>query len=107
MPYLKPVPLTRKQRLAIAARVDRVNRLITEAHDVESSAPPTIDWAKAKSTLTGIKRHDHRQSLWILGSAQVGSWLWCYRCGAIRANAAGREHKWTRTTGLDGKNPAA
>lgn len=51
------------------------------------------------------RRHDHRQSLWVLGAGNA-SWLWCYRCGAIRPNRPGREYTWSKPTGLDGKNPA-
>jgi NMD protein affecting ribosome stability and mRNA decay len=46
------------------------------------------------------KRHDHRQSLWIIGIG-AGQLTWCYRCGAIHDG-----QKWTRPTGPDGENPA-
>jgi len=46
-------------------------------------------------------KHDHRQSIWIIG----GGWLWCYRCGAIRPNLPGRR-MWDKPTGLNGENPA-
>jgi len=55
---------------------------------------PLYDWAAQG------KRHDHRQSIWIIG----GMWLWCYRCGALRENI--KESKWIRPTGPTGTNPA-
>ena len=49
-----------------------------------------------------VKRHDHRQSLWIIAG---GNLLWCYRCGAFRVNRAGRE-LWHKPAGPNGQNPA-
>lgn len=46
------------------------------------------------------KRHDHRQSLWIMAGGRL---LWCYRCGAIRAE---HEKRWNKPTGPNGANPA-
>jgi len=51
---------------------------------------------------TKRKKHDHRQSLWIIADGTI---LWCYRCGAWRMNRRDR-YPWHRPTGLDGKNPA-
>lgn len=45
------------------------------------------------------KRHDHRQSLWIIAG---GTHLWCYQCGAFKHV----DGKWQRPTGLGGPNPA-
>lgn len=47
-------------------------------------------------------KHDHRRSVWIIAG---GALLWCYRCGAWRANSAER-YPWHRPTGPDGENPA-
>lgn len=56
--------------------------------------------------MTGeTKKHDHRRSMWIIGIGDE-SILWCYQCGAIRKNAAGREFKWRKPTGEGGQNPA-
>lgn len=52
------------------------------------------------------KKHDHRQSLWIIAGGHL---LWCYQCGAWRLNRdiygedAG---KWHKPTGIGGPNPA-
>lgn len=50
------------------------------------------------------KRHDHRQSLWIICG---GALLWCYQCGAWTVNKRheGRV-RWHHPTGLGGPNPA-
>jgi len=47
------------------------------------------------------KRHDHRQSVWLVGDV-----LWCYQCGAWRQNAEGR-HPWHKPTGIGGPNPCS
>lgn len=47
------------------------------------------------------KRHDHRQSLWLIAGGTI---CWCYQCGAWRINAP--NHIWNRPTGLYGINPA-
>jgi len=47
------------------------------------------------------KKHDHRQSLWIIAGGHL---LWCYRCGAWRNNMPNMP--WHRPTGPNGKNPA-
>ena len=47
------------------------------------------------------KRHDHRQSLWIIAGGHI---LWCYQCGAWKMNEHGA--RWHRTTGIGGQNPA-
>lgn len=47
------------------------------------------------------KRHDHRQSLWLIAGGYAA---WCYRCGAWRINEP--RVKWVRPTGPDGPNPA-
>lgn len=45
----------------------------------------------------------HRKS-WVLGSSKsAGLHLWCYECGAIRANREGAE--WIYPVGADGENP--
>ena len=44
---------------------------------------------------------DHRRGLWIISG---GSMLWCYQCGAIRPNQAGRL-PWAIPTGDRNKNP--
>lgn len=49
------------------------------------------------------KRHDHRDSTWLIAGGDI---IWCYRCGAWRVNQPGRMFKWHRPTGLDGDNPA-
>lgn len=49
-----------------------------------------------------MKKHDHRQSLWIIAGGHI---LWCYRCGAWRMNSA-EKMPWHRPTGPDGENPA-
>ena len=49
------------------------------------------------------KRHDHRQSMWLIAGGEI---CWCYQCGAWRMNRPGREYKWHRTTGIGGENPA-
>lgn len=48
-----------------------------------------------------MKRHDHRQSTWLIAG---GSIIWCYQCGAWRMNMAAG--KWHRPTGIGGENPA-
>jgi hypothetical protein len=51
------------------------------------------------------RRHDHRQSLWIIAGGHV---LWCYQCGAWKMNRY-RESKrepWNKPTGIGGPNPA-
>lgn len=47
-------------------------------------------------------KHDHRQSLWIIGGGTI---LWCYQCGAWRPNTPGRM-RWYRHVGIGGANPA-
>jgi hypothetical protein len=47
------------------------------------------------------KRHDHRNTVWIIAG---GAWLWCYHCGAIRPNKAGRM-LWQKPAGTE-VNPA-
>lgn len=49
-------------------------------------------------------KHDHRQSLWVLGGGGGVGLLWCYQCGAVRSNIA--DGKWHRPVGIGGKNPA-
>jgi hypothetical protein len=44
---------------------------------------------------------DHRRGLWIVAD---GSLLWCYQCGAIRPNRAGRL-PWAKPTGNAADNP--
>jgi len=51
-------------------------------------------------------KHDHRSSMLFISG---GAYAWCYRCGAIRMlNFDGRyrDKKWTKPTGMRGKNPA-
>lgn len=55
-----------------------------------------------KKTKPKPKRHDHRQSLWLIAG---GFLLWCYRCGAFRDNLPGKR-PWHKPTGLTGDNPA-
>lgn len=50
-----------------------------------------------------VRGHDHRRGLWIISG---GSMLWCYQCGAIRPNRAGRL-RWAVPTGDAGSNPHA
>lgn len=57
------------------------------------------DLQKAKPKL---KKHDHRDSYWVIGS---GTYLWCYRCGALAQLPKLGKIKWTVPTGPDGKNP--
>ena len=47
------------------------------------------------------KKHDHRQSLWIIAGGEL---LWCYRCGAWRLNRPG-QGKWWKPTGPAGEKP--
>jgi hypothetical protein len=56
---------------------------------------------EASSAVETTKRHDHRQSVWL-----VGDLLWCYQCGAWRQNAEGR-HPWHKPTGIGGPNPCS
>jgi hypothetical protein len=51
--------------------------------------------------MSSKKRHDHRQSLWIVCGGLV---LWCYQCGAWRLNT--KDGKWYRPVGVGGENPA-
>ena len=51
--------------------------------------------------MSNKKRHDHRQSLWIVCGGLV---LWCYQCGAWRLNM--KDGKWYRPVGVGGENPA-
>jgi hypothetical protein len=55
------------------------------------------------TTKPKAKKHDHRQSLWIIANGDI---LWCYQCGAWRLNEHGRQYKWHRTSGIGGPNPA-
>ena len=48
-----------------------------------------------------MKRHDHRRSIWVIAGGYI---IWCYRCGAWKANS--KQGEWQRPTGLNGSNPA-
>jgi hypothetical protein len=48
------------------------------------------------------KRHDHRQSLWLIAGGAI---CWCYQCGAWRLNNAQRM-AWHKPSGIGGRNPA-
>jgi hypothetical protein len=50
-----------------------------------------------------MKRHDHRQSLWIIAGGYI---LWCYQCGAYKPNVANGQRGWTKPVGIGGENPA-
>lgn len=49
------------------------------------------------------KKHDHRQSLWLIAGGYVA---WCYRCGAWKENKSDAPRAWHKPTGLNGENPA-
>lgn len=49
------------------------------------------------------RRHDHRQSLWLMAFG-VQTWVWCYQCGAWKFDQPGQ--KWNRPSGIGGPNPA-
>ena len=53
------------------------------------------------SPLDRTKKHDHRQSIWVIAGGYL---LWCYRCGAWKINDP--TMPWHRPTGMNGKNPA-
>ena len=53
------------------------------------------------SSVETPKRHDHRQSVWLVGDV-----LWCYQCGAWRQAGEGR-HRWHKPTGIGGPNPCS
>lgn len=59
--------------------------------------------AKAPPSNEKPKRHDHRQSFWVLSNRQA----WCYRCGAVRFTQENGRSRWIKPTGDLGENPAA
>ena len=48
------------------------------------------------------KKHDHRQSSWLIAGGYI---VWCYQCGAWRPNTPERM-QWNKPTGIGGENPA-
>jgi hypothetical protein len=57
-----------------------------------------------------VKRHDHRQSMWIVCGGHA---FWCYQCGAWRPcrvetpNTWVPTGPWQRPSGIGGPNPAS
>jgi hypothetical protein len=49
------------------------------------------------------KKHDHRQSMWLIAG---GAACWCYQCGAWKLNLQGAPRGWEKPTGIGGPNPA-
>ncbi len=48
------------------------------------------------------KRHDHRQSLWLIAGGHLA---WCYQCGAWKLNHPEAKRTWNKPTGIGGPNP--
>lgn len=58
--------------------------------------------------MTKPKKHDHRQSMWLIAGGHLA---WCYQCGAWAFNLPLNERKalgplWNRPSGIGGPNPA-
>lgn len=104
-PSFAPFPGTE-----LPTRTDRAGTHVMRLPSREVEFTPITDAVINKLIKQGKpKRHDHRQSSWLIAG---GVWMWCYRCGAIRLNRkyeieGGKVRtKWIRPTGPDGKNPA-
>jgi hypothetical protein len=49
------------------------------------------------------KKHDHRQSLWLIAGGNIA---WCYQCGAWKINHENSPRAWNKPVGIGGANPA-
>ena len=51
--------------------------------------------------LGGRRCKSRHRKCWVIGTN-----LWCYECGAIRANTRAGADRWTYPVGPDAENPA-